>query len=211
VTDPAGTDKSVLTLVPPVDVGGQLAAVDLLPLRQAVEAVLFVAPDPVAAVTLAQVLERPVDEVTTALQELAASYDEEQRGFELRSVAGGWRLNTRAECAPAVERFLLDGQQAKLTQAALETLAVVAYRQPVSRARVSAVRGVGVDGVIRTLVSRGLIEEAGTDGESGALLYRTTTYFLERLGLGSLDELPELAPFLPDLETTDALGEEANR
>jgi segregation and condensation protein B len=103
-----------------------------------------------------------------------------------------------------VERFVLDGQQARLTQAALETLAVVAYRQPVSRARVSAVRGVNVDGVMRTLVTRGLVEEAGTDGETGATLYRTTAHFLERIGLRGLDELPELAPFLPEI---DALGE----
>ena len=198
-------------LVDAADIGGQLAAVDLLPLPQALEAVLMVADEPVAAVTLAQVLERPVDDVTEALTALAAQYDADRRGFELRSVAGGWRFYSRNDCSSAVERFLLDGQQARLTQAALETLAVVAYRQPVSRARVSAVRGVYVDGVMRTLVSRGLVEDAGTDPDSGAVLYRTTTYFLERLGLGSLDELPELAPLLPDMEAAVALGEEADR
>jgi segregation and condensation protein B len=99
-----------------------------------------------------------------------------------------------------VEGFVLEGQQARLTQAALETLAVVAYKQPVSRARVSAIRGVNVDGVMRTLLSRGLVEEAGQDGETGANLYRTTTYFLERIGIGSLEELPELAPYLPDMD-----------
>jgi segregation and condensation protein B len=118
----------------------------------------------------------------------------------LRQVAGGWRLYTRADCAPYVERFVLDGQQARLTQAALETLAVIAYRQPVTRQRVSAVRGVNVDGVVRTLVARGLVVEAGPDEETGATRYRTTNYLLERLGLQSLDELPSLAPLLPELD-----------
>jgi segregation and condensation protein B len=168
-------------------------------LHTALEAILMVVDEPVGEVLLAQVTERPTDEVAAALRELAAEYDAAGRGFELREVAGGWRFYSRASCAAYVERFVLDGQQARLTQAALETLAVIAYRQPVSRARVSAVRGVNVDGVVRTLLARGLVEEAGADGESGATLYRTTTYFLERLGLRSLDELPELAPFLPEL------------
>jgi segregation and condensation protein B len=111
--------------------------------------------------------------------------------------------------APVVEAFVLDGQQARLTQAALETLAVVAYRQPVSRARVSAIRGVNVDGVMRTLITRGLVEEAGTDHSSGAHLYRTTSYFLERIGVGSLDDLPELAPYLPDLNDLGDLEDES--
>ena len=115
-------------------------------------------------------------------------------------MGGGWRYYTRVEAAPYVERFVLDGQQARLTQAALETLAVVAYKQPVSRARVSAIRGVNVDGVMRTLISRGLVEEAGADTESQATLYRTTSYFLERMGMQSLDDLPELAPYLPDMD-----------
>ncbi len=122
------------------------------------------------------------------------------RGFELRRVAGGWRIYSRNDFAHIVSRFVMDGQTARLTQAALETLAVIAYRQPVSRARVSAIRGVNVDSVVRTLAQRGLIEELGTDPESGALLYRTTHYFLERLGIGSADELPQLAPHLPGLE-----------
>ena len=129
-----------------------------------------------------------------------AEYDEQGRGFELRNVAGGWRYYTREEYAAVVEGFVLEGQQARLTQAALETLAVVAYKQPVSRARVSAIRGVNVDGVMRTLLTRGLVEEAGQDGEHGATLYRTTSYFLERIGVTSLDELPELAPYLPDMD-----------
>lgn len=172
---------------------------DLPGLRTALEAILMVVDEPVTEVVLAQVTERPTAEVSAALRDLANDYDQAGRGFELRQVAGGWRYYSRSSCGAYVERFVLDGQQARLTQAALETLAVVAYRQPVSRARVSAVRGVNVDGVMRTLVTRGLVEEAGNDGESGAMLYRTTTYFLERLGLRSLEELPALAPFLPDL------------
>jgi len=167
-------------------------------LRAALEAILMVVDEPVDTVTLAQVLERPTGEVDALLRELSAEYTAAGRGFDLREVAGGWRFYTRAECAPYVERFVRDGRTARLTQAALETLAVVAYRQPVSRARVAAIRGVNSDGVMRTLVARGLVEEAGTDPETGAVLYRTTNYFLERLGLRSLGELPELAPFLPD-------------
>ncbi|MGP3930529.1 SMC-Scp complex subunit ScpB [Nonomuraea sp. KM88] len=167
-------------------------------LEAALEAILLVVDEPVAEVTLAQVLERPTHEVAAALRGLAAEYTAAGRGFDLREVAGGWRFYTRADCAPLVERFVRDGQQTRLTQAALETLAVVAYRQPVSRSRVAAVRGVNSDGVMRTLVARGLVEEAGTDPESQAVLYRTSSYFLERLGLRDLSELPELAPFLPD-------------
>ncbi|MER5624537.1 SMC-Scp complex subunit ScpB [Streptosporangium sp. NPDC002544] len=167
-------------------------------LRAGLEAILLVVDEPVAEVTLAQVLERPVHEVGRVLRELSAEYTEAGRGFDLREVAGGWRFYTRAECASLVERFVRDGQQTRLTQAALETLAVVAYRQPVSRARVAAIRGVNSDGVMRTLVTRGLVEEAGTEPESQAVLYRTSSYFLERIGLRGLDELPELAPFLPD-------------
>jgi segregation and condensation protein B len=167
-------------------------------LRASLEAILLVADEPVPVVVLAQVLERPRNEVLAELTDLAASYIAEGRGFDLREIAGGWRFYTREDCAPLVERFVSDGQEVRLTQAALETLAVVAYRQPVSRARVSAVRGVNCHSVIRTLVLRGLAEESGTDSETGAILYRTTGYFLERLGLAGLDDLPELAPFLPD-------------
>ena len=175
-------------------------------LSAAIESVLLVVDEPVAEVMLAQVLERPRAEVAAVLRELAADYTAAGRGFDLRQVAGGWRLYTRAGCAPVVERFVLDGQQARLTQAALETLAVVAYRQPVSRSRVSAVRGVNCDGVMRTLTTRGLVEEAGVDVATGATLYRTSSYFLERLGMSSLDELPPLAPFLPDVEDVDGAG-----
>ena len=172
-------------------------------LAASLEAILMVVDEPAGEVLLAQVLERPREQVHAVLVELAAGYEEQGRGFELREVAGGWRFYTRAECAAVVERFVLDGQQARLTQAALETLAVVAYRQPVSRARVSAVRGVNVDGVMRTLVTRGLVEESGTDSESGSILYRTSSYFLERLGLSSLEDLPPLAPYLPEIESLD--------
>lgn len=167
-------------------------------LRACLEAIVLVVDEPVPDVVLAQVLERPREEISRALEDLAAAYDTEGRGFDLRRVAGGWRLYTREECAPVVERFVRDGQEVRLTQAALETLAVVAYRQPVSRARVSAVRGVNCDAVMRTLTLRGLVEEAGTERETGAILYRTTGYFLERLGLPGLDDLPDLAPFLPE-------------
>jgi segregation and condensation protein B len=173
----------------------------LPPLRQCLEAILLVVEEPVAEVVLAQITERPRDEVAETLAELAAEYTEQQRGFDLRQVAGGWRFYTRASCAPLVEKFVLDGQQARLSQPALETLAVVAYRQPVSRSRVSAVRGVNCDGVMRTLLTRGLVEEAGNDAESGAILYRTTPLFLEKMGMQSLEELPDLAPLLPSVES----------
>ena len=178
--------------------------VPVVELRPALEAVLMVADQPLDHMTLASAVGHAPEEVRQALAGLAAEYTEQGRGFDLRNVAGGWRFYTREEYAVAVERFVLEGQQARLTQAALETLAVVAYRQPVSRARVSAIRGVNVDGVMRTLVSRGLIEEAGHDPETTATLYRTTGYFLERIGVSSLAELPELAPLLPEL--TDFVG-----
>lgn len=181
-------------------------AVPLADLRPSLEAILMVADQPLDAAALAAAVGHPVEEVSGALAALRSEYDEQRRGFELRQVAGGWRFYTREEFAGVVESFVLDGQQARLTQAALETLAVVAYKQPVTRGRVSAIRGVNVDGVIRTLLARGLVEEAGQDGEHGAALYRTTGYFLERIGISSLDELPELAPYLPEMdELEDAL------
>ena len=183
-------------------------AVPLAALRPSLEALLMVADQPMETVTLATAVGYPVEEVVAALDELAAEYTEQGRGFELRHVGGGWRYYTRDEYAAVVEGYVLEGQQARLTQAALETLAVVAYKQPVSRARVSAIRGVNVDGVMRTLLTRGLVEEAGQDRETGANLYRTTGYFLERIGVTSLDELPELAPYLPDMaDLEDELAE----
>lgn len=175
--------------------------------RGAIEAVLMVIDEPVSEISLASALELPVEDVLRHLHALAAEYDESNRGFAIRGIAGGWRVYSRSEYAPVVEKFLLDGAQARLTHAALETLAVIAYRQPVSRSRVSSVRGVNVDGVVRTLLTRGLIEEMQEQGESGATLYGTTSYFLQRLGLGSLDELPALAPYLPEVDVLDELAE----
>ncbi len=169
------------------------------------EALLFVMDDPVDEDTLAGALRCPVEQVRRGLADLAAGYDERRSGLTLRKVGEGWRLYTREEHAPVVERYLVDGQRSRLTQAALETLAVIAYRQPVTRARVSGIRGVGVDGVMRTLLSRGLVHEVGTDPDSGGGLYATTPLFLERLGLRSLADLPELAPLLP--ETSSMLDE----
>lgn len=185
-------------------------AVPVAELRPSLEALLMVADEPLDEVALATATGYPTEEVVLALQGLAAEYTEQGRGFELRNVGGGWRYYTREEYAAVVEGFVLDGQQARMSQAALETLAVVAYKQPVSRARVSAIRGVNVDGVMRTLLTRGLVEEAGQDHETGANLYRTTGYFLERIGVTSLDELPELAPYLPDMDDLeDELAEMA--
>ena len=166
-------------------------------LSAALEALLLVADEPMTVATLATLTRTPEDEVVHTLHNLAQEYAVQGRGFDLRELGGGWRFWTRDNCATVVERFVLDGQHARLTQASLETLAVVAYRQPVTRARISAIRGVNVDGVVRTLVTRGLIEEVGHDSDTGAHLYRTTTYFLERLGLKSLDELPPIAEHLP--------------
>jgi segregation and condensation protein B len=181
--------------------------------RAAIEAVLMVVDEPVTELSLASALELPVDEVLGHLHALATDYDDSNRGFAIKGIAGGWRVYSRSEYAPVVEKFLLDGAQARLTQAALETLAVIAYRQPVSRSRISSVRGVNVDGVVRTLLARGLIEarsfpdhDVRTEGENGATLYGTTSYFLQRLGLGSLDELPDLAPYLPEVDVLDELA-----
>jgi segregation and condensation protein B len=170
----------------------------------AVEALLLMATEPVPVADLAEAVDAPVAEVEACLAGLAEFYDTTGRGFELRRVANGWRYYTRDEHAEVIGRWLLEGQRGTLSQAALETLAVVAYLQPISRGRVSAVRGVNVDGVIRTLATRDLIEEVGRDGETGARLFATTTYFLERMGLTSLDELPPLAPHLPDAAALEA-------
>jgi segregation and condensation protein B len=177
----------------------QMVLTDPAELDAAVEAILFVVDAPIDAPALAATLRVPVPDVTAALDRLRAGYDERGAGIELRDAAGGVRLYTRPSVAPHVERFLQDGQRSRLSQAALETLAVIAYRQPVTRSRVSAIRGVNVDGVVRTLLSRGLIVEVGSDPESGAGLFRTSELFLERMGMQSLDELPSLAPLLPEL------------
>jgi segregation and condensation protein B len=170
----------------------------------AIEALLLLAEEPMSVELLAEAVDVPRSVMEECLTELVAFYDETGRGFELRELGGGWRYYTREEHADLVSRFVLDGQQSRLSQAALETLAVVAYQQPISRARISAIRGVNVDGVIRTVLARGLVAEAGHDPESGAVVFATTSYFLERMGLRSLDELPELAPQLPEVAELEA-------
>lgn len=177
-------------------------------LRSALEAVLLVVDSPISAEELAVATDQDRVRVREMLTTMAADLTAAGSGIDLRFAGDGWRFYTRAEYAPYVEKLLLDGARSKLTRAALETLAVVAYRQPVSRARVSAIRGVNVDGVMRTLLARGLINEAGTDAQTHATTYVTTELFLERLGLASLTELPDLAPLLPDVDVIDDLGDE---
>jgi segregation and condensation protein B len=176
-------------------------------LGSVLEALLLVVDTPVTVEALATATEQPAYRVAAKLRLMADELTAQDSGIDLRETGGGWRLYTRARFAPYVERLLLDGSRSKLTRAALETLAVVAYRQPVTRARVSAVRGVNVDAVVRTLVARGLITEAGTDADTGAVTFATTELFLERLGLSSLTDLPDIAPLLPDVDTIDDLSE----
>jgi segregation and condensation protein B len=172
-------------------------------LESSIEAILMVVEEPLSEVVLAQIIERPTEEIAEALSRLQNEYESQERGFLLKQISGGWRFYSHPDFAPLVEKFVLDGQQAKLTQAALETLAVIAYRQPISRARVSAIRGVNVEAVMKTLLNRGLVEECGIEHETGAILYRTTNYFLERIGVNNVEDLPALAPFLPDIEGLD--------
>ena len=171
--------------------------------ERSIEAILMVVDEPVSEVVLAQIIETPTEQILESLHNLQNRYENDFRGFQLRQVSGGWRFYSHPDLAPLVEKFVLDGQQAKLTQAALETLAVIAYRQPISRARVSAIRGVNVEAVMKTLVTRGLVEESGVEHETGAILYSTTSFFLERLGLNTVSDLPALAPFLPDIDGLD--------
>lgn len=166
-------------------------------LEAACEAVLLLADEPLDLVTLATLIRRPVDQVEAAVRGLSAQYTHQGRGFDLREVGGGWRFYTRSDCAEVVSRYVVDGQQARLTRAALETLAIIAYRQPISRGRISAVRGVNVDGVVRTLLARGLVCEVGVQDGGQATLLGTTPYFLERLGISDLSELPPLADHVP--------------
>lgn len=174
----------------------------------AIEAMLLMATEPSTAEDLAAALEVPVDVVTAELRAIADFYDTYSRGIRLRPVAGGWRLATDPAVAEVLEAWLVSDQRAKLSQAALETLSVIAYLQPVSRGRVSAVRGVQVDAVVRNLVLRGLVREDGQDPVTGAATFVTTPLFLQKLGLNSLDELPDLAPLLPDAVALEAeLGE----
>jgi segregation and condensation protein B len=190
--------------------GGVVSGASELPdheLGAVLEALLLVVDTPVTVQALAAVTEQPVHRIAAKLRLLADELTERDSGIDLREAGGGWRMYTRARFAPYVERLLLDGARSKLTRAALETLAVVAYRQPVTRARVSAVRGVNVDAVMRTLLARGLVTEAGADPDTGAATFATTELFLERLGLSSLADLPDIAPLLPDVDVIDDLSE----
>jgi segregation and condensation protein B len=202
---PADADAGPVDAGPVDAVQDASAQLDPAQLDAALEALLLVVDAPTDDETLALAVEQPVARVRAALERLAESYAAAGRGIDLRHVGAGWRFYTRDEYAPYVERMLLDGQRARLTRAALETLAVVAYRQPVTRARVSAVRGVNCDGVLRTLLTRGLVQEAGVDDATQGTLFRTTELFLERLGLSSVADLPPLAPLLPDIDAIDEL------
>jgi segregation and condensation protein B len=174
--------------------------------RRAVEAMILVAEEPVAPELLAQLLERPVADVERWCRELAASYEDDGRGFHLVRVAGGYRLQTHPDLTPYVERFLLHDQRARLSGAALETLAIVAYKQPISRAQIASIRGVDPDGVLRTLQGRGYVDVTGRDAGPGqAVLYGTTPTFLEKLGLDSVDDLPPIAEFIPGADVVEAL------
>lgn len=173
---------------------------------RAVEAIVMVAVEPVPTEQLAQLLEQPVALVEKLCGELAAAYTAAGHGFELVKVAGGWRYQSHADLSPYVERFLLDGQRARMSGAALETLAIVAYKQPLSRSQIASIRGVDPDGVLRTLTARGYVAEVGRDpGPGQAILYGTTAAFLEKLGLASLADLPPIAQFVPGAEVVEAL------
>ena len=174
--------------------------------QRAIEAILMVAEEPIAAQLLGQLLEMSPKKVDELCEELATAYENEDRGFVLVQVAGGYRFQSHPDLAAYVERFVLEGQSARLSAAALETLAIVAYKQPVSRAQVSAIRGVNADAVMRTLQVRGYVEEVARDpGPGQAILYGTSRMFLEKLGLNTLDDLPPLAEFVPGPEVLEAL------
>jgi segregation and condensation protein B len=201
---------------PDLDLGGdfpgipeiaEAAPMDADELGRVLEALLLVVDTPVTVEALAVATEQPAYRVAAKIGSMAEELAGRDSGVDLRQTSEGWRLYTRARFAPYVEKLLLDGTRTKLTRAALETLAVVAYRQPVTRARVSAVRGVNVDAVMRTLLARGLITEMGADPDTGAVAFATTELFLERLGLTSLADLPDIAPLLPDVDTIEDLSE----
>ncbi|MEV6642498.1 SMC-Scp complex subunit ScpB [Amycolatopsis sp. NPDC051371] len=211
--EPAEPEPDVAAEGDPADPESDLVAAgdaDSLPdvtsdetLEAALEALLLVVDSPASEESLADTVGQPKARIVVALRTMAQKFTDRASGIDLRRVGEGWRFYTRDIYAPFVEKLLLDGQRSKLTRAALESLAVIAYRQPVTRARVAAVRGVNVDGVIRTLLARGLIEEMGTDPETTGTLYVTTELFLERLGLSSLNDLPAIAPLLPEVDTID--------
>lgn len=193
-----------------IDVGEDAAPapeLDDAELAGVLEALLLVVDTPAGVDQLAAATDQPAERIVATLTAMSHELAARDSGIDLREAGGGWRMYTRARYAPYVEKLLLDGARSKLTRAALETLAVVAYRQPVTRARVSAVRGVNVDAVMRTLLARGLITEAGTDPDSGAVTFGTTELFLERLGLSSLADLPDIAPLLPDVDVIEDLSE----
>jgi segregation and condensation protein B len=173
---------------------------------RAIEAIVMVAPEPVAPDLLAQLLEQPTVVIERLCNELAAAYDEAGHGYQLVKVAGGYRYQSHPDLAPYVERFLLDGQRARMSAAALETLAIIAYKQPLSRAQIASIRGVDPDAVLRTLQARGYITEVDRDtGPGQAILYGTTSSFLEKLGLNSLGDLPPIADFVPGADVVEAL------
>ncbi len=203
VSNTGAPGPGVSDVTPP----GETAPLDEPEFRSALEAMLLVVDAPAPVEQLAAALDDTAERVERVLREMSAELTARGSGIDLRFVGDGWRFYTRSEYAPYVERVLLDGARTKLTRAALETLAVVAYRQPVTRNRVSAVRGVNVDGVMRTLLARGLIAEAGTDPETNGTLYRTTELFLERIGLASLSDLPPLAPLLPGVDLIDEIND----
>ena len=174
--------------------------------RRAIEAILMVAEEPIEPSVLAQLTEQPKDRVIEMCEQLAEQYEAEERGFVLVRIAGGFRFQSHPDLAPYVERFVLDGKSARLSAAALETLAIIAYKQPLSRAQVASIRGVNVDSVIRTLEVRGYVAEIGRDpGPGQATLFGTTSMFLERLGLDSLDQLPALGEFVPSADVMEQL------
>lgn len=173
-------------------------------LTRPVEAMLLMATEPVLAADLAAALAVPEAELLETLERIARFYAEHGRGIELRRVAGGWRLATAADLSDVIESWVVADQRAKLSQAALETLSVIAYLQPCTRGRIAGIRGVNVDGVVRTLLVRGLIAEAGEDAHTGGMTFVTTGVFLSKLGIDSLNELPDLAPLLPDAVMLEA-------
>jgi segregation and condensation protein B len=177
--------------------GGLGRMTDRRDLLRALEALLFVSDEPVASVVLAQALEVDRREVDLLCEELGRAYEERDAGIVIRSIAGGWRLSTHPDAAPFVEQYVLSSRHARLTKAALETLSIVAYKQPVTRHQISAIRGVTSDGVLTALIDRSLVVEVGREeGPGRPILYGTTPEFLERLGLASLSALPSLAPLL---------------
>jgi len=187
-------DPEIDFVAPPSEVGAAL------------EAILMVAEQPVEVGLLAQILEISTETVVSLCSYLADSYEDEGRGFTIASIAGGYRYQTVEAQSPYVERFILEGQMTRLSSAALETLAIVAYKQPISRAQITAIRGFNVDGVVRTLQQRGYINEVARDsGPGSAGLYGTTPRFLERLGLNTLEELPSLGEFVPESEIFETL------